>query len=83
MRSQVSAIWGDGRETLLDRIHDSGLFSVLRPKNSKRYRLRVRFRETVVESEDPYRFPPVLSDFDLYLLNEGSHLRSMKNLARI
>ena len=24
--------------------------------------------------EDPYRFPPVLSDFDLYLLGEGNHL---------
>ena len=71
----VSAIWGDGRETLLDRIHDSGLFSALRPKDSKRYRLRVRFRETVVDIDDPYRFPPVLSDFDLYLLSEGNHLQ--------
>ena len=25
--------------------------------------------------EDPYRFPPMLSDFDLYLLGEGNHLR--------
>ena len=40
-----------------------------------RYRLRVRFREAVVELDDPYRFPPVLSDFDLYLLGEGSHLQ--------
>ena len=24
--------------------------------------------------EDPYRFPPILSDFDLYLLGEGTHL---------
>ena len=29
----------------------------------------------MVELEDPYRFPPVLSDFDLYLLGEGTHLR--------
>jgi 1,4-alpha-glucan branching enzyme len=28
----------------------------------------------VVETEDPYRFPPVLSDLDIYLLSEGSHL---------
>ena len=72
---EVSAIWGDGRETLLDRIHDSGLFSALRPKDLTRYRLRVRFRETVVDIDDPYRFPPVLSDFDLYLLGEGNHLQ--------
>src|ERR1019366_3430352 len=31
--------------------------------------------ETVVDLDDPYRFPPVLSDFDLYLLGEGTHQR--------
>ena len=40
-----------------------------------RYRLRARYGDSVVELEDPYRFPPVLSDFDLYLLGEGTHLR--------
>ena len=29
----------------------------------------------IVELEDPYRFPPVLSDLDLYLLGEGTHLQ--------
>ena len=33
-----------------------------------------RFGDNEVELEDPYRFPPVLSDFDLYLLGEGNHL---------
>jgi 1,4-alpha-glucan branching enzyme len=27
-----------------------------------------------VEIEDPYRFPPILSDLDLYLLGEGRHM---------
>ena len=39
------------------------------------YRLRARFGDNDVELEDPYRFPPVLSDYDLYLLGEGNHLR--------
>ena len=30
---------------------------------------------TVVDLDDPYRFPPVLTDFDLYLLGEGTHQR--------
>ena len=34
-----------------------------------------RFGDNDVELEDPYRFPPVLSDYDLYLLGEGNHLR--------
>ena len=33
------------------------------------------FGDNVVNLEDPYRFPPVLSDYDLYLLGEGTHRR--------
>src|SRR4029078_2359517 len=33
-----------------------------------------------VEIEDAYRFPPILSDFDLYLLGEGTHLLSYEKL---
>src|SRR4029450_800151 len=44
------------------------------------YRLRARFGESDVEMEDPYRFPPILSDVDLYLLGEGNHLRLFDKL---
>lgn len=72
---KVSAIWADGRETSLDRIHERGLFLGPRPIDETRYRLRVRFREATIEIEDPYRFPPILSDLDLHLLGEGNHLQ--------
>jgi 1,4-alpha-glucan branching enzyme len=72
---EVFAIWVDGRETSLDRIHERGLFLGPRPSDATRYRLRVRFREATVEMEDPYRFPPILSDLDLHLLCEGNHLQ--------
>jgi len=72
---EVSALWNDGRSTPLDRIDAAGLFCGLRPEGTSRYRLRARFRDAIVEMDDPYRFPPVLSDFDLYLLGEGNHLR--------
>ena len=72
---EVSALWDDDRSTPLDRIHAAGLFSGPRLEGASRYRLRARFRDAVVEMDDPYRFPPVLSDFDLYLLGEGNHLR--------
>ena len=32
------------------------------------------------EIEDPYRFPPALSAFDLHLLGEGTHLRVFEKL---
>ena len=44
------------------------------------YRLRAQFGSTQVELEDAYRFPPVLSDFDIYLLSEGTHLHSYEKL---
>ena len=63
------------RRAPLARIHDAGLFAGALPNGSKRYQLRARFGDNVVELDDPYRFPPVLSDFDLYLLGEGTHQR--------
>src|SRR5258707_1470394 len=73
--SDVEAIGEHGEAAALARIHDGGLFAGALPNGSKRYQLRARFGETVVELDDPYRFPPVLSEFDLYLLGEGTHQR--------
>jgi 1,4-alpha-glucan branching enzyme len=40
------------------------------------YRIRVTDGDGATrEIEDPYRFPPTLSDFDLHLLGEGTHYR--------
>src|SRR5712664_1368754 len=39
-----------------------------------------RYGERQVEIEDPYRFPPILSDFDLYLLGEGTHTHLYEKL---
>jgi 1,4-alpha-glucan branching enzyme len=71
--SGVVAI-GEHEEHELARIDPAGLFEGPLD-NPSRYRLRARFGENVVEMDDPYRFPPVLSEFDLYLLGEGNHLR--------
>jgi 1,4-alpha-glucan branching enzyme len=73
--SNVEAIGEHGEAATLARIHDAGLFAGPLPNGSKRYQLRARFGDTVVDLDDPYRFPPVLTDFDLYLLGEGTHQR--------
>ena len=65
---------GESREERLERLDPAGLFCGPLD-NPGRYKLRARFGDNVVELEDPYRFPPVLSDFDLYLLGEGNHLK--------
>jgi 1,4-alpha-glucan branching enzyme len=73
--SQVDAVGEHGNAAKLTRIHEAGLFAGAAPQGAKRYQLRARFGNNVVELEDPYRFPPVLSDYDLYLLGEGTHQR--------
>jgi len=73
---EVVAIDDEGHCHELHRIHDAGLFAGnLNGHSSHNYRLRARFGSRAVEFEDAYRFPPVLSDFDLYLLGEGNHLQ--------
>src|SRR5258708_13840008 len=73
--SKVDAIGEHGETATLARIHDAGLFAGALPNGSRRYQLRARFGENVVDLDDPYRFPPVLTDFDLYLLGEGTDQR--------
>jgi len=67
------------------RIHPAGLFEAIcpmtaEPKNS-RYMLKVadeRGQQKVMH--DPYSFPPLLTDFDLYLLGEGKHYTNYEKL---
>ncbi|MEA2983764.1 MAG: 1,4-alpha-glucan branching enzyme [Alphaproteobacteria bacterium] len=78
--AEVRVIDEQGHESKLNRIHDAGLFAGRLPNGSQRYQLRARFGQNVVELEDPYRFPPVLSEFDLYLLSEGTHVHLYEKL---
>src|SRR3954452_7851664 len=64
---EVSAVDDHGGVAKLERIHDAGLFVGTLPNGSTRYHLRARFGNNTVDFEDAYRFPPILSDFDLYL----------------
>jgi 1,4-alpha-glucan branching enzyme len=61
----------------LIRLNDDGFFEKnFATKDHLNYRLKVRW-ESGVESiiHDPYRFPTLLSDTDIWLLGEGTHLR--------
>ena len=71
----VETIAEHGEVGALARIHQAGLFAGALPNGARRYQLRARFGDHVVDLEDPYRFPPVLSDYDLYLLGEGTQRR--------
>ncbi|MEM1203401.1 MAG: 1,4-alpha-glucan branching protein GlgB [Acidobacteriota bacterium] len=67
----------DGKAMAMESV-DIGLFAVWLPgvDAALPYRLRFRFEEgDPIERDDPYRFSPSISDFDLYLANEGKHRR--------
>jgi len=73
--ARVAVIDTAGHETELPRLHKVGLFAGPVPGGEGPYRLRARYGNEEIELEDAYRFWPVLSDYDLYLLGEGNHLR--------
>ena len=66
----------------LSRIHADGLFVASLPDRSARfpYRLRLKVGPETVETDDPYRFPAVLGELDVYLIAEGNHLSLYEKL---
>ena len=71
----------NGEATPMGRRHSAGLFVTTLPADPGHYVLRVKDsegRETDVE--DPYRFPLVLTDFDLYLHGEGTNYESYRSM---
>jgi len=73
--ARVAVVDDGGHESELPLVHDAGLFAGPAGAAGNHYRLRAQFGSDLVEMEDAYRFPPILSDLDLYLLGEGTHLR--------
>ncbi len=61
--------------------HPGGFFVAALPQDPRYYRLRLRLRDAqVIEMEDPYRFPPMLTAFDLHLHGEGTHYEAYNTL---
>ena len=72
----------------MHRIHQDGFFEAVLHNESEffYYRLSITLpasdgrRQQTYEIDDPYRYPPVLTDFDLHLLGEGNHFRLYEKL---
>src|SRR5579885_142985 len=63
-------------------LHPAGLFSVIgKGEVAPRYQLEVQRGTGQPERViDPYAFPPLLSDYDLYLIGEGTHQQLYERL---
>ena len=65
----------------MERIHGDGLFvAKIDRAEPFAYRLRLQADGAEIEIDDPYRFPPLLREQDVYLLAEGTHLRAYEKL---
>lgn len=70
-------------EGMMRRVHVDGLFQLDLPHQETffPYLLRITLPNGMMyETEDPYRFWPVLGDIDLYLYGEGNHMRIYERL---
>ncbi len=73
---QVDVI-ADGVATPTTKQHWQGFFIASLKGKPKTYRLRLKlWNGATLEIEDPYRFPPLLTDFDLHLHAEGTNYES-------
>jgi 1,4-alpha-glucan branching enzyme len=72
----------DEKHYAMRKIHREGFFEVaIEGKEPFRYRIRIRTRSNEEkEFHDPYSFPPVLTDFDLHLIGEGTHYKNYEKL---
>ncbi len=72
----------------MSRVHPDGLFEIVFQDETEffPYRFSIRPSGTVghpgaaYEIEDPYRYPPILTEFDLHLFGEGTHYRLYEKL---
>ncbi len=78
-----------GEEFPATRIHSAGIFEAILPATAAvraipgGYRFRVRYDDgSVAQLHDPYNFPPLLTDFDLYLIGEGYASRRIRKAGR-
>ena len=65
----------DGPNTEMTRIDSAGFFEALFPERAEPFAYRLIVLDAAgdeYELEDPYRFPFLLTDYDLYLFNEGN-----------
>jgi 1,4-alpha-glucan branching enzyme len=89
----VSFVWlADGTTAEATKIHPTGIFEAIVPEQvantlgdgtppPNSYKLRFRYADgNTYESYDTYAFPPVLTEYDLYLSGEGKNYQNYEKL---
>jgi 1,4-alpha-glucan branching enzyme len=70
-----------GRQVAMKKHHPAGFYVADFPEDPGVYLLRLRLPGGgTAELEDPYRFPPMLTDFDIHLHGEGTNYEAYRTL---
>lgn len=69
----------DGSSAPMEKVHPQGFFVARLDGDQRHYLLRIRkWNGERSEFEDVYRFPPLLTDFELHLVGEGTNFESYR-----
>jgi len=90
---EASVLWVAGKTSYpAEQVRPEGVFEAILPSSAPdlvvsepvspaAYRWRFRFADgTEIEAYDTYAFPPILTDYDLYLSGEGTHYLKYEKL---
>lgn len=72
----------DNKYYEMEKVHNDGMFEIILEKVGKpNYIFRLTNWENFSwEIDDPYKYSPILTDFDFHLFNEGNHYRIYEKL---
>jgi 1,4-alpha-glucan branching enzyme len=80
-QAKSAEVMMDGSAAAMERADEAGFFVARFEKQPNRYRLRIlRHDGSESEFDDPYRFSPLLTDFQLHLHGEGTNFDSYEML---
>ncbi|MBN1687667.1 MAG: 1,4-alpha-glucan branching protein GlgB [Candidatus Omnitrophica bacterium] len=67
------------KKRMMEKIHPGGFYQAIFEDEQSFFSYRIGFLDAagyIQETEDPYAFSTEISDFDLYLIGQGTHFRS-------
>ncbi len=80
-QAQSATVFSHGRAYAMSKLDAQGFFVATLDGDPGDYKLLAKLWSGMdTEVEDPYRFPPLLTDFDLHLHGEGTHHESYKTM---
>ncbi|HOJ63440.1 MAG TPA: 1,4-alpha-glucan branching protein GlgB [Spirochaetota bacterium] len=80
--AKIAEVKIDNKYYPMEKVHNDGMFELILEKIGKpNYIFRITNWENYSwEIDDPYKYSPVLTDFDFHLFNEGNHYRIYEKL---